>query len=86
VTPAPGRPDHWRASAELGICPICQNLFRTDGHSFDCPLAAPAPDAGLRAAATEVLECWNGEGGADLDDAMDALEAALSWQAEKETA
>ena len=21
-----------------GICPVCRNLFRLDGHSFDCPL------------------------------------------------
>ncbi len=50
MTPAPERPDPG-AQAALGICPVCQNLFRTDGHSFDCPLAAaPVTDAGLREA------------------------------------
>jgi hypothetical protein len=45
---APVADDEWlREKVDLGICPVCQNLFREVGHSFDCPLRAPVADAGL---------------------------------------
>jgi hypothetical protein len=50
--------------------------------------AAPAPDAGLRAAAEKAVAIWFTDTDlmVGMGDAMDALRAALSRQAEKETA
>jgi hypothetical protein len=74
--------DALRDLAEAGVCPVCDNHFRADGHAFDCPLgvsratpdnASRGPIDELRAASRAVLDWTEKERWAGPHDWLDSV-------------